>query len=751
MADLRAIFSFVTRASSLSLSLFNIATKAPDGNFISQIAKNISNSSLTVKQIGTIIREDDSLPSAEAVHNLDDILESCSRALDEIGQIIYGDDAAFNEDAINVMSGREQHHELRITESGIARLRYLRAHLEALRATISVMLQTLYTAQSIIWTKERPLVSPQQAKAAIANEKVQLENQIIEQQISILVASKCYHPTIQDARLLMENDSSRSLAINETSDPHPRELFLYHIRFIGTLDTIDTSENDWLPSICAFSRSHLEHLLEKWTRLNKVKEQIRDKERKEMEKRREHQQATVESGSEEETEGDLLFRSNHARLATPTPRRPGSVQPLFTETSSIPIPVPDASFGPTAPISPISSFGISPRSSYSAIPPNYSPVSSKSSITSLPVEAAAAVDAKDNHEDVDLEIPWRLSLGAKYWDHVDGRLQKSNTDLPSSHAYSDWKSKTEILASWVCKEALEEAGYKYDRVSKERSDGRRTKLETCFCIRQPLTFDQVHRLVERTVEIYRQTHQPSPSPQLQPPPPPPPRRSSFDRGSSRRPERPSVDRERTPRANDHISAAKQQPTLERPSTTYVYPPPPLLDRSMSMPNSLPIYPSTPTSMPRTSNLQIPLPPPYPKQNPPYLPQPSPYSPHHQSPFFSPTPAFSSLPNPHRPQPTTYPASPLRQSFANTPSARFQDYQSYPSTTSDSDSAPSKAKERDRDRDLHDKERERRYRSRSRRASGSERYDRKKRSTVGTLAKVGGLAALLDGIVDLGVL
>jgi hypothetical protein len=49
----------------------------------------------------------------------------------------------------------------------------------------------------------------------------------------------------------------------------------------------------------------------------------------------------------------------------------------------------------------------------------------------------------------------------------------------------------------------------------------------------------------------------------------------------------------------------------------------------------------------------------------------------------------------------------------------------------------------------DEVRRRRHRSRSRRPSASSQ--KKKHSTVATLAKVGTLAALLDGIVELGVL
>lgn len=581
---------------------------------------------------------------------------------------------------------------------------------------------------------------------------MQLENLIIEQQISILLASKLYHPARPDARLLMDKDSSQSLVAVDTNTSRPAELFPYQQRYIASLDTVDTFEDDWLPSICGVSKSHLEHLLNRWTRLRQVQEKIMYEEKMELARRRENQQATVESDSEDGDGEALPYRSRHRGLATPTSHRPGSVQPLFTETNSLPIPVPDPRFGPTAPMSPVSSAGGSPLSSFATSNPHCLPNSPKSSIASLPVEAAAAIDAKDNDEDVDLEIPWRLVCGGNYWEYIDGRVKKTNTDLPPSHAFSDGKSRTEILASWVCQEAIQEAGYVHTTLSKVQSKSRRTKIETMFSIHQALTFAQVHRLVERTVDLFRQTKPSSP-------PPPPPRRSSFNQHRSIRP---SLDRERTPRAAGHGQAPTQQPPpFERSNTVYSYPPPPPpLDRSMSMP--IP----TPNSIPKPPSLHLPIPPnPYSPQasfhpppmglhsphsttttTTPYSPQPNgPYSPQLTSPFFTPTSTSPDSRRIHIP-PSAYPHSPLRQSFANQASnPRPQDHPSSTSTASDSDSAPTKTRDREREREY-----ERRYRSRSRRASNSSSYKRRNR-TVGTLAKVGGLAALLDGIVDLGVL
>jgi hypothetical protein len=71
MADFGAIFSSVSRGSALTLHLYKIATEhGPAADDLSRVAKSICNFSTAVKQVGTIIREDDSLPSAKVSNNL---------------------------------------------------------------------------------------------------------------------------------------------------------------------------------------------------------------------------------------------------------------------------------------------------------------------------------------------------------------------------------------------------------------------------------------------------------------------------------------------------------------------------------------------------------------------------------------------------------------------------------------------------------------------------------------------------------
>jgi hypothetical protein len=119
-----------------------------------------------------------------------------------------------------------------------------------------------------------------------------------------------------------------------------------------------------------------------------------------------------------------------------------------------------------------------------------------------PIEADAAVEKRKSGE-IGLGIPWTLRTRDHYWRHIDNKISKSSTDAPTSIAYDNRTSWTEILASWVCKEALDESKTSYTQMQKLRQEGDKTLMDPCFRIDKPLTFDQVQHLVERTVEIYR--------------------------------------------------------------------------------------------------------------------------------------------------------------------------------------------------------------------------------------------------------
>ncbi|USP79816.1 hypothetical protein yc1106_07090 [Curvularia clavata] len=857
MAVLAAILPVVSRSSALALELFKTAAACPEAaKELVEVANKINGFASILKQVGTIIKEDDRLPSPEILfkavlqgswshdirasgeavgkhlHNvyrecdikerkrlfrkgfqgekgklhlpvafdaLDDVIEQSQNVMSSFESATSTGEAQNNgrrDSARSVESNQPQ-----LDASITARLTYLMAHLEALSTTLSVLLQTLYTAQSVMWSRDgrveiswgdltdnvnrlRPTVSPQQAAKVVDNEKTQLETLIIQQQLSILSARKIFEQSPwSDARLITEEDYSQSLVLPERGkSPKPSNLHPYRHQELSTLETLEEIEANRLSSICRISRPHAEYLLDRWTSLPQFERRLQEEELEQRKQRQQGQQATVESDSEEEERQRAKVTRDGAQRSSET-----GTQPLFTE-NNLPSPELEKHFGPPAPPTPADT----PHTSHASL----SSTSPRTSIGSLPVEAAAAVEAKEEDAELDLEIPWKLCTRKYYWRFVDAKQVGSNTDQAPSTAFLERSSWTEIMASWVCKEAIQEARLPFTQVQKEKKDSRRTRFETCFCIERPLQFDQVKRLVERTVEIYRKNAPPTP------PSEPKPRTSSFHRqppppSSSAQKGKP-VDRDRTPIArNTH-------PPLHRASSSMNFPPPPppppsgppSLDRSMSMPGPALVPPKPqPNNIPRSPNLQIPIPPHqqysqhhptqfqaprlpmhspqtngYPSQPtntgvPPYYPQspaqnvPHPYS--ATAPPMSPraphlhasNSAYNMNYNYNNSSSSSHPmqASPLRTSYLSNPPPSYPGSLSSTSnrrydddlTTSDSESERPRRSRRERER------------SRARytdRYGDNGKYGKKSnhvgRKAAGTLLGVGGLTALLDGLSGL---
>jgi hypothetical protein len=573
----------------------------------------------------------------------------------------------------------------------------------------------------------RPTITKQQADKAVANEKLQLQTLITEQQVSIIEATCTYQGVpLGDSFLLMEEDSSQSVVAAEREEaPSPAALYRYQDQHVASLDNTSSNTAHWLMAIRSITSLRIDNLLEQWTCLPQLDAEIREAEEQTRTHQRQSQQPMVESDDEDDHgQSQKLSRADNSTM-----------QPLFAEPAPLPTPTREAKFGPTAPMSPAASPRTSRNSLASSVGEYGSP---RSSVSSQPVEAAAAVEAKEEDEDIDLEIPWQLCTRKYYWKYIDGKVKRSNTDQLPSIAFLERGSWTEIMASWVCKEAIQEAGYKFTQVQKERKDGRRTKFETCFCIERPLQFDQVKRLVERTVDIYRQNKPASPTPRA--------RRTSFNRLPPPPPLKVSraqeIARERTP------VPSKTHPSLGRSMNSTHIPPPtaPPLERSLSNPG--PGFYHGPNPHTSTTNLQIPMPPgPYstPMSPGPYSnsmphgafspqsqPQQAPYTPQlYSSPqgTYPPNPPFATPSLAPHLQPHNFgvPQSPLRQTYRH-PDARPKKYE-----------------------DESDSERERRYRrekEKSRYSAEAKKKSHNKSKAAGVLMGVGGLTALLDGLSGL---
>jgi hypothetical protein len=87
----------------------------------------------------------------QAFETIEDILDQTSHVFDEIDLLVS--DQHGQKKRRSYDEHREGNQVTTLTPQSVARLHYLDAHLDSLRSTLSVMLQTLYTAQSIMWAR----------------------------------------------------------------------------------------------------------------------------------------------------------------------------------------------------------------------------------------------------------------------------------------------------------------------------------------------------------------------------------------------------------------------------------------------------------------------------------------------------------------------------------------------------------------------------------------------------------------------
>lgn len=378
-----------------------------------------------------------------------------------------------------------------------------------------------------------------------------MEVLIIEQQVAVTAASRQYESHKEQspvAASFMITQGGEVQKVTATEDETtqraatPVDLVLHHDMSLSQIEEAPAAEQPG--NMRRVSPEYITELMTRWTTLHEIMRQMdfhdsvaaqREAERQRaIFDRRADQQPSVEDydSAEERQRREWLRRrreqksmpdmpstqnlrdTNVPSIATPTPRHAASAYPL-SPGNTLPIPVPGSNvngrlspgtspFLGRSPTSPKELPGSSPRSfrsNGSGIPPgsgayfpNRSPLSPRASF--------AAEKESLEHDHAALEIPWRLSLRNNWWDFVDANIKNSNTQMPVAQAYQDRATTTEILGSWVSKEALEEKGLQYSQIQKERVDHRgRSAMQPAFTIARALPFREVERLVERTIEM----------------------------------------------------------------------------------------------------------------------------------------------------------------------------------------------------------------------------------------------------------
>lgn len=122
-------------------------------------------------------------------------------------------------------------------------------------------------------------------------------------------------------------------------------------------------------------------------------------------------------------------------------------------------------------------------------------------VLSIPV--SNRVSDENEEEELGLGIPWTLRSSKHYWDYVDKAVVKTNAKLSSPKKLVTSRCTTVISEAWVHPDAIKNCGFPYTRVQRFNEVDQKTILETVLIIDQILTFEQVEKLVEHTIEIFR--------------------------------------------------------------------------------------------------------------------------------------------------------------------------------------------------------------------------------------------------------
>ena len=237
-----------------------------------------------------------------------------------------------------------------------------------------------------------------------------MEILIIEQQMSLISASKLFDELRRSEAfslplLLIEGDSSKNIMPIEDQTKQiakAENLLQYQEPSLAKLD-VSAPDTECLIMVHRVSAAYIKEVLKKWTTLREIEERLDHTEREidsqreqDQSERRKSQQPTVESDDSDDELGALPgIKQSNPRFAAPTPRRAPSAGPLLPDSPTMSIPALKTTFGPAAPLSPASSsqYGVSPRSSvvFSSSPQQ----SPRSSLSSLPTRAAAAMKTHD--------------------------------------------------------------------------------------------------------------------------------------------------------------------------------------------------------------------------------------------------------------------------------------------------------------------------------------------------------------------
>ena len=280
MAELGVIASIVGIAGigiKLSKTLYQVGHRHVSASHnINRIATNVSLFASMLKHVGTVLDDSHSLHSPEAVETVEQIVKECESVFQEIADLVV---TAKNKGEMTKEPPLANGSKRRMSIMARAKwyfegpkAEHLLSQLEYLKTTLSVLLQTLNLAALNAKVKET-LGESERPPEIVQQEKLHIETLVVAQQLSVHVMQETQskldaedtRPTSPATDYVLDKDHPKLLTQDSTSSLQMVRLNSHDIQFLDRKPSLQSEDGVALEPSISRSESFIEDLLARWT------------------------------------------------------------------------------------------------------------------------------------------------------------------------------------------------------------------------------------------------------------------------------------------------------------------------------------------------------------------------------------------------------------------------------------------------------------------------------------------------------
>ncbi|QDS72796.1 hypothetical protein FKW77_006167 [Venturia effusa] len=264
------------RGAKLSFALYDFSMDVSSAmGDIDRLAKGVNLLALGLRQAGDNLKKYGILPSEEAWNTVRHVSLLCQEAFDEVELMVplqrlqnaRNTDGPVSDTSLTT----RLRNELDWNVLAQSKAFFLLEHIESLRLTLSVISQTLYTANAIALSRRE---QNQAHESLVHTQRLQMETLIIEQQLSLLRTCRSFdrfrHKVDNAPLAVTHNASPQSMElVRRGNGPDPSALEVYQEPSLLQIHQPQDDIDD-LARVRSISRSFVDGLLDRWTSLPEI-------------------------------------------------------------------------------------------------------------------------------------------------------------------------------------------------------------------------------------------------------------------------------------------------------------------------------------------------------------------------------------------------------------------------------------------------------------------------------------------------